>query len=711
MDRLEYLSVRFHFGGEFINNWRETFYVGGSEGMSYIERDKISLPELIGYLKDHCEVLPGMLLHWLFPGKELADGLRVLVDDKVCDYMSKCVVDGGVAEIYVEAVVGGESNESGSSDDSDFEDELEDMSLADDEWDDLNDDAVFELPTGKPILLFSQHQRRQKINDGALVQIQGEEDNSPYENSSADGDSYEEDSDGQLVRKKSKYPIFNANQPHVRLALGMKFDGKKEFKEAVVQLALQNKRFIRFPKDEGYRTRAKCDWATCPWSFLLSRNSRTNSWQIASLVDEHNCPPRKDNNLVTYKRIAQKYEKTIIDNPTWSIQSMQSTVSEQMFANETNDSWDWFCDLLCKDLGFGEGDGWVFISDQQKGIVNAVQHWAPSAEHRNCARHIYANWKKKFSKKEWQKKFWRCAKAPNVMLFNLAKARLAQETVEGARAIMNTDPSHWSRAWFRFGSNYDSVDNNICETFNKWIVQARFLPIISMLEAIRRKVMVRIHEKITLMDKWLGSICPNIHKKLNAYIIDSGNCHAICNGMDKFEVKHQNHRFTVDLERKTCSCRIYSFKKTYSCCLEPVEGMESWPTSDRPRPKAPGYVRMPGRPSKKEMRRELHEKPKATRVSRVGSVMTCRLCKLLGHNKASCHKRRQQQQGNVQAQGSQPSSTQDQAHVAAKHMANASSSRKRQLKASTSARAAGMVGVEQPRKKLEVRRSPRLNRG
>lgn len=121
--------------------------------------------------------------------------------------------------------------------------------------------------------------------------------------------------------------------------------------------------------------------------------------------------------------------------------------------------------------------------------------------------------------------------------------------------------------------------------------------------------------------------------------------------------------------------------------------MESWPTSDRPRPKAPGYVRMPGRPSKKEMRRELHEKPKATRVSRVGSVMTCRLCKLPGHNKASCHKRRQQQQGNVQvltcscrfclnlllaqhhnwyflstlqAQGSQPSSTQDQAHVAAK---------------------------------------------
>ena len=81
------------------------------------------------------------------------------------------------------------------------------------------------------------------------------------------------------------------------------------------------------------------------------------------------------------------------------------------------------------------------------------------------------------------------------MLFNLARARLAQFTPAGAQAIMNTHPQHWSRAWFRLGSNCDSVDNNICESFNKWIVESRFFPIITMLEAIRRKVMVRIQSK------------------------------------------------------------------------------------------------------------------------------------------------------------------------------------------------------------------------
>lgn len=304
--------------------------------------------------------------------------------------------------------------------------------------------------------------------------------------------------------------------------------------------------------------------------------------------------------------------------------------------------------------------------------MNAVQTWAPNAENRNCARHIYANWRKKFKDREWQRKFWRCAKAPCISLFNLARAKLAQSTREGAQALMNTDPHRWSRAWFRLGSNCDSVDNNMCESFNKWIVEARFLPIISMLEAIRCKVMVRIQLNRTKAEKWQGIICPNILKKLNAYINESGYCHAIFNGKDSFEVKHHDHRFTVNLQNKTCSCRYWQlsglpcchaisciyyntnrlddyiascysvdeFNKTYEHCLEPVEGMHSWPTSEKQQPQAPKYVRMPGRP-KKERKREPHEKPKATRVSKVGTIIRCRFCKGTGHNISSCSKRKE----------------------------------------------------------------------
>ena len=46
----EYLAVRFHMGGIFARDGRELRYCGGRTGMSYIENDKMSLPEVKGYL-------------------------------------------------------------------------------------------------------------------------------------------------------------------------------------------------------------------------------------------------------------------------------------------------------------------------------------------------------------------------------------------------------------------------------------------------------------------------------------------------------------------------------------------------------------------------------------------------------------------------------------------------------------------------------------
>ena len=83
---------------------------------------------------------------------------------------------------------------------------------------------------------------------------------------------------------------------------------------------------------------------------------------------------------------------------------------------------------------------------------------------------------------------------------------------------------------------------------------------------------------------------------------------------------------------------IEQFKKTYAHCLEPVEGMQAWAVSNSPKPRAPGYVKMPGRP-KKNRKREAGEKPKTTRVSKVGTRIRCSKCKGVGHNISSCDRR------------------------------------------------------------------------
>ncbi|WVZ74828.1 hypothetical protein U9M48_022955, partial [Paspalum notatum var. saurae] len=222
----------------------------------------------------------------------------------------------------------------------------------------------------------------------------------------------------------------------------------------------------------------------------------------------------------------------------------------------------------------------------------------------------------------------------------------------------------------KLGSNCDSVDNNICESFNKWIIEPRYFPIISMLEAIRCKVMIRIHDMSTKVAMWQQGICPNILKKLKSQVNSSAYCHAISCGRDTFEVQHNDHKWTVDLEKKTCSCRYWQLaglpcchaisciyyktnklddyiascftvkeiQKTYAHLLQPVEGIQNWPTSQMAKPLPPKTLKMLGKP-KKERRREPHEKPKDKRMSKIGCVIRCKICKQPGHNKSTCARR------------------------------------------------------------------------
>ncbi|WOL04023.1 hypothetical protein Cni_G12744 [Canna indica] len=62
---------------------------------------------------------------------------------------------------------------------------------------------------------------------------------------------------------------------------------------------------------------------------------------------------------------------------------------------ENYQSWSWFLGILFDDLSIDQGYGLTLISDQQKGLEYAIKQRVPGAEHRNCARHIYANWKKR----------------------------------------------------------------------------------------------------------------------------------------------------------------------------------------------------------------------------------------------------------------------------------------------------------------------------
>ena len=96
MDPAEILIVRWHLGGEFIRLGKTMDYVGGEEAISEIERDKLPLQEVKGFLKDHMPVKEAMKFYFLMPGRELFDGLLFLGEDAACVKMAEHIPAGGM---------------------------------------------------------------------------------------------------------------------------------------------------------------------------------------------------------------------------------------------------------------------------------------------------------------------------------------------------------------------------------------------------------------------------------------------------------------------------------------------------------------------------------------------------------------------------------------------------------------------------------------
>jgi alpha-galactosidase len=80
----EVLTVSFHFNGEFVVNGSQMQYCSGDLGVSHIDMDKLSIPELNGHLLDHTTFPRSVRMYWLPKGAELNCGMRLLVDDKPC---------------------------------------------------------------------------------------------------------------------------------------------------------------------------------------------------------------------------------------------------------------------------------------------------------------------------------------------------------------------------------------------------------------------------------------------------------------------------------------------------------------------------------------------------------------------------------------------------------------------------------------------------
>ncbi|KAL6569678.1 hypothetical protein OROMI_014192 [Orobanche minor] len=162
---------------------------------------------------------------------------------------------------------------------------------------------------------------------------------------------------------------------------------------------------------------------------------------------------------------------------------------------ENKGSWEWFLNHLKTELDGTNGEGYTFMSDQQKGLLAASASIFPRADHRNCARHIYANWKKVHKGDELKLAFWKVVRAFTESDFEEALEELKTISCKAAEDLLQQNPRVFCRAYFSDVSKCDVVVSNMAETFNGYILKARAKHIIDMLDDIRTLLMERMVQK------------------------------------------------------------------------------------------------------------------------------------------------------------------------------------------------------------------------
>ena len=186
----------------------------------------------------------------------------------------------------------------------------------------------------------------------------------------------------------------------------------------------------------------------------------------------------------------------------------------------------------------------------------AVRDVLPEVEHRLCTRHIYANWSKRHQGASIRDLFWDCARSTFEEQFNDNLRLIENESKEDTDALVEYPLKSWVRAFFSDRCLSPSVDN-MSESFNQWIDDFRYLPVLRMFDGMRQKMMDKWAKSDQKVRKWKGDYSP---KCLELYELNrrlATNCRVRFNGDEGYEVDEGRYRHVVCLRRKICTCRLW----------------------------------------------------------------------------------------------------------------------------------------------------------
>ncbi|KAH9659193.1 SWIM-type domain-containing protein [Citrus sinensis] len=338
---------------------------------------------------------------------------------------------------------------------------------------------------------------------------------------------------------------------------------------------------------------------------------------------------------------------------------------------ENDDNWMWFLSELHNLLEINTENmpRLTILSDRQKGIVDGVEANFPTAFHGFCMRHLSESFRKEFNNTILVNLLWEAAHALTVIEFEAKILEIEEISQDAAYWIRRIPPRLWATAYFE-GTRFGHLTANIVESLNSWILEASGLPIIQMMECIRRQLMTWFNERRETSMQWTSILVPSAERRV-AEALERARTYQVLRANEaEFEVISHEGTNIVDIRNRCCLCRgwqlyglpcahavaallscrqnvhrftescftVATYRKTYSQTIHPIPDKSLWKELSEGDANAsksadivihpPKSLRPPGRPRKKRVRAEDR--------GRVKRVVHCSRCNQTGHFRTTC---------------------------------------------------------------------------
>ncbi|CAN1185509.1 hypothetical protein LINPERHAP2_LOCUS37594, partial [Linum perenne] len=521
--------------------------------------------------------------------------------------------------------------------------------------------------------------------------------------------------DEELIPER--YPIFSTyrDMEAAEIVIGREFESFAQFKEFYKVNAVKSRRGVKFPVNDKVRCKCVCVKECGFWLSARLRGPADSVVLIFGQTD-HECLVEEDIRAANPAFLAKHYVARFRIDPSWSLRNFVHTVvtdfglkintmkayrakrvALSMIHGEESDQfkklWDYGAELRRTNPGTTVDIRYDGLTFQSIYIcLDALKNGFKAG----CRRFIGLDGCHLKNIPGWQL-LAAVGVDGNDGMFPIAWAVVERECedswgwfmelLKGDLGIPNAPGwtfmsdrqkrrgvHSWCKYYFETLTTCDISLNNHCESFNKWILEARDMPVLSCLEAIRFKLMRRLtfnFIKVASLDS--ESLCPHAYDVIKERKKLACMCYPTFSGAGMFEVREGLKSWVVDMRAMQCACGLWqlsglpcehalacisynrdpiepycnpcytvgTYRFAYENSINPLNDASQWPDSFGPQLRPPTLDKPTS--GKKQKKRRLEAGELATkkdnkgksykRVRRTGEKQKCSICKKIGHNK------------------------------------------------------------------------------